>query len=353
MAKRKSNGPAIPCESEAEGKIIGTMLGNREAIEQARKFLSAEDFWDEAAGAIFTACVQLLEKGEPVTQESILEFQDTEVSTKDLRHYISWAITLADAVEFASNVSRVKNAVILRHLMSLGNKILKDAVTEDADAAVILQDADSSLNAIQRRATMLPPRIVGLEIVTTNPRSYYIKLSNGRRAGISIDDLLNAGRVKRIITNALDFVPALPKDWETFIRRLMQTASVCPASGVDVSLDVLDAIRDLFAVRREAKAASDLRTGSYVMDEIDGKQYYLFQKRPVVDYVKQHLTKDIDSVQLWRIVQDWGAINNKEGKLLSKRVGEDTRTGLWGLPASVVVGSDQSAGEEEDDLPWD
>ena len=353
---KKNNGSAIPCDPEAEAKVIGTMLENQEAIGQAGKFLCAEDFWDEVAGAVLTACLDLLAKGAPVNRESILASRDSwaqEVSPKDITRYMDWAIPLADAVEFASNISRVKNASILRQLMGLGNKILKDIASDEADALAVLQDTRALIDTIETGTRTLPPRIVGLEIATTNPRSYRMKLSNGKSVSISIDDLLSPGKVKRIVTNALDFVPALPKDWEGFIRRLMQTASVCQTSGVDVTLDVLDAIKELFAVRGEAKAGSDLRTGSYATDMIGGREYYLFQKRAVVNHIKQQVQRDIDSVQLWRVLQQWGALDNKDGKPISKRIGEDSRTGLWGLPATAVDEQAMVDEAEIEDMPWD
>lgn len=357
MPRKKKNDTGIPYDIEAEASVIGTIIENAEALEQGARFLTGEDFWDETAGAIFDACLAL-RANQTVDKQSILALLNgiEDVDRKQAAEYIDRGPQFANAVEFSSNVSRVKNTSILRQLMNLAKKVLTDITVDEADGNIILQDTRSLVTNIEAGAMALPPRIVGLEIATTNPRSYVMKLSDGREVNLGIEDLMSSGKVKRVMTNALDFVPALPKDWDSFLRRLMRSASVRPASGVDLGLDVLDVIRDLFDARGEARAGSDLRTGSYTIEEIDGKQYYLFQKRAVTDYVKQQLKRDIDTVQLWRILQQWGAIDNKDGKAISKWIGGDSRHGLWGIPVSVVDEEQDISPEgvgDIKDLPWD
>ncbi|MBW2650989.1 MAG: hypothetical protein JRC66_08315 [Deltaproteobacteria bacterium] len=335
MTKKQT---AIPFDLYAEESIIGTIIENNNALKQAARLLAPEDFWDEGTAMVFNTCIRLFDKGEKVDKNLVVNTLREEETLEDIggEDYISKLIKSADAVSFSSNVSKIKAQGVLRELMAMANKTLKDISKENPDVNAILQEIRAGIASLEARMDGLPPRIVGLEIATTNPRSYRMKFSNGEEVPIGIEDLLKVSRVKQIITNVLDFVPALPKDWEKFVRMLMQTASRRPTSGVDLTGDVLDVIRDLFEARGEAKAASDLRTGSYARDVINGKEYYLFQKRAVVEYIKQQLKKDMDTVQLWRMFQQWGGIDNKDGKPIFKRIGNDSRTGLWGLPSLLI-----------------
>jgi hypothetical protein len=334
----------IPFDLYAEESVVGTIIENASALKQASHLLTVDDFWEESAAAIFNICVRLLDHNKEIDRTLVVNALREERALEDVggENYINKLIKTADAVSFSSNISKVKNQSMLRGAMTLANKTLKDISGDNPDASVIIQEMKAGIAGLETAG--LPPRIVGLEIATTNPRSYRMKFSNGKEVSIGIEDLLNSRRVKQLITNVLDFVPALPKDWEKFVRQLVQTASRKPTTGADLTQDVLDVIRDLFDARGEAKAASDLRTGSYAKELINGKGYHLFQKRAVVEYIKQQLKKDMDTVQLWRMFQQWGGIDNRGEKPLSKRIGNDTRTGLWGLP-SLLIESGESETE--------
>lgn len=340
MAKKHT---AIPFDAYAEESVVGTIIENPEALSHASQVLAAEEFWQEELVTIFRVCIGLRDKGIDVNRQSIINTlqQEKELQEVGGEEYIAKLLKSADGVTFSSNVSKVKSQAILREVAALANKILKDISTNSTDASSLIQETKATLSDFEQRMRSLPPRIVGLEIATTNPRSYKVKFSNGNDVSIGIDDLMSVRRVKQIIINQLDFVPALPRDWEKFLRSLMEAAPKRAVTGVDLTEDILEVIRDLFEARGEAQAASDLRTGAYATYRIGGKNYYLFQKRAVVEYIKQQVRKDMDTVQLWRIIQQWGAIDNQGGKPLCKRIGNDVRHGLWGLPALLIDAVDE------------
>lgn len=335
----KQTGASLPTNVAVEEAIIGTMLTNADALKRASGILAPTDFWSDELGTIFDVCVFLNDRQQEVNQQTVAR----ELVNRDVLNdiggasYLDKLIATADAVAFSSNASTIKNLSILRRIMQMGNKLLKQAVIPNADSIPILQDIDSEISALRSMAKGMGPRIVKLEILTSNPRKYRIKFSNGEDVDMSIENILNPGAVKRAIVNALDFVPALPKDWEGSIKNLMASAKKSPAPpNADVNIEILDVIRDLFEARGEGKEASDLRSGSYALDEINGKEYYLFQKSAIVTYVKQQLDKRMSTADLWQLVYSWHGIDQKDGKPISKRIGSSARTALWALPAKVI-----------------
>ncbi len=337
MAK-KQTGASLPTDVAVEEAIIGTILTNADALKRASEILAPTDFWSEELGIILDVCVFLNDKQQEVNQQTVAK----ELTNRDVLDDIGGAIYLdklianADAVAFSSNSSKVKNLSILRRIIKISNKILKEAVIPNADSIPILQNMDAEVSALKNGIKGMGPRIIKLEILTSNPRKYRIKFSNGRDVDMGIENILIPGAVKRAIVNVLDFVPALPKDWERFIKDLMANARLLPSGQADVNIEILDVIRDLFEARGEGKEASDLRSGSYALDEIDGKEYHLFQKTAIVTYIKQQLDKRTSTADLWQLVYSWGGIDQKDGKPIAKRIGSSVRTALWALPSKVI-----------------
>jgi hypothetical protein len=327
-------------DTEAEEIVLGTIIQNPEALRRASEMLSPDDFWGEQTEQIYSTCISLFDTKGAVDKNTLISTLKTQGILDQVggEKYIEKLVSAANIVLFPSNLSKVKNLSILRAIMHFANNVLKQ-ISENQDANQLLQQMSAEIGSLERRITKLPPRITKLQIHTTNPRSYKIIFSDGREVDINIEDIMSPKKVKEKIINTLDFVPSLPyeaKDWEKFVKYLMDNAEVIAQNSVDLNKDILDAIKDMLTTRGEAKIASDLRTGAYAREEIDGKEYLLFQKRAAVSYIKQHLDKNIDTVDLWRIIQNYGAINNKGGKPLAKRIGNDTRTGLWAIPATLM-----------------
>lgn len=337
MAK-KQTGASLPINVAAEEAVIGAMLTNADALKKASEILAPTDFWSDELGTIFDVCVFLDDRQQEVSQQTVVR----ELTNRDVLNdiggagYLDKLIAAADAVAFSSNASKVKNLSILRRIIKMSNKMLKAAVIRNADSIPILQDMDAEVSALKNGIKGMGPRIVELGILTSNPRKYRIKFSNGEDVDMSIENILNPGAVKRAIVNALDFVPALAKDWEGFIKNLMVNAKLLPSGQADINIEILDVIRDLFEVRGEGKQASDLRSGSYATDVINGKEYHLFQKTAIITYIKQQLDKRMSTADLWQLVYSWGGIGQKDGKPISKRIGDSVRTALWALPAKVI-----------------
>ena len=338
MAK-KQTGASLPTDVAVEEAIIGTILTNADALKRVSGLLTLDDFWSSEIGTIFDVCVFLDDRHQEVNQQTVTRELANRDALDDIggADYLDKLMVVADTVAFSSNASTVRNLSILRRIIQVGNKMVKEAVVPSADSNIILQDVDSEFNALRSMAKGMGPRIVKLEILTSNPRKYRIRFSNGEDVDMSIEDILNPKAAKHAIINTLDFVPALPKDWEGFMKNLMVGAkkSLAPPNA-DVNIEILDVIKDLFEARGEGKEASDLRSGSYALEDINGKQYYLFQKSAIVTYVKQQLDKKMSTADLWQLVYSWGGIDKKDGKAISKRIGSSTRTALWALPAKVI-----------------
>lgn len=350
MAPKKGSRAAIPMDTDAEESVIGTIMVNAEALKRASSILSIEDFWHDETARIYSACVALLDIEGKAEKTPVINILKSQEIFEDVggEEYIDRLLSSSDAVCFASNVSKIKNLSVLRSIMHMSNKALKDISENNADATTMLETMEAEIGSLAAKSKGLPPRIVGIKLSTTNPRSYKLKFSNGEEVGLSIENLMKAAKVKESIINALDFVPALPKDWERFIRQLMDRAERETTEGADLTLDVLDVIRDMFDAKGEGGEASDMRTGAFAIETIDGKEYYLFQKMAAVNHIRQYLDRGMDTVQLWRLVKGWGGIDSKDGKPISKRIGDSSRTALWGIPSKVV----KPERHEEVDVDW-
>ncbi len=347
----KQTGASLPVNVAAEEAVIGAMLTNADALKRASEILTPTDFWSDELSTIFDVSVFLNDRQQEVNQQAVARELTNRNALNDIGgvSYLDKLIAAADAVAFSSNTSKVKNLSILRRIVKMSNKALKEAFIPNADSIPILQDADVEFKALRNMANKgMGPRIISLEILTSNPRKYRIRFSNSEDVDISIENLLNPGAVKHAIINALDFIPAFPKDWEGFMKNLLTSAKRSPAPpDADVKIEILDVIRDLFEARGEGKEASDLRSGSYALDEINGEEYYLFQKSAIVTYVKQQLDKRMSTADLWQLVYSWNGINQKDGRPISKRIGSSARTALWALPVKVI---DEGIIKKEDQI---
>ena len=338
MVAKKQTGASLPINVAAEEAVIGAMLTNADALKRASEILTPTDFWSDELGTIFDVCVFLNDRQQEVNQQTVVRELTNRDALSDIggASYLDKLIAAADTVVFSSNASKVKNLSILRKVIHVGTKMQKEAMVPKANSTVILQDMDAEVNALKNGIKGMSPRIVELGILTSNPRKYRIKFSNGEDVDMSIENILSPGAVKRAIVNALDFVPALAKDWEGFIKNLMANAKLLPSGQADVNIEILDVIRDLFEVRGEGKEASDLRSGSYSIDVINGEEYHLFQKTAIITYIDQQLKKRMSTADLWQLVYNWGGIDQKDGKPISKRIGSSVRTALWALPVKVI-----------------
>src|ERR671920_331664 len=92
-----ASSPNVPPQNlEAEESVLGAMLLSPGAIDAVTEILSADDFYRESHGTIFSTCRRLYQQGEPVD-----------------------AITVVDALEERSELEGVGGKAKLHELAAL------------------------------------------------------------------------------------------------------------------------------------------------------------------------------------------------------------------------------------------
>src|SRR6187399_3603735 len=138
----------LPHNLEAEKCVLGAILINNQAFNQAAEIIDAQDFFRDAHRRIFEKMVGLTDRSEPV---DFVTLKDELVRSGELDEvggpaYIS---SLADGVPRSANVEYyakiVKEKSTLRSLIHSANKILVRAYDAEEDADLILDGAEKAI----------------------------------------------------------------------------------------------------------------------------------------------------------------------------------------------------------------
>ena len=65
MQTRQEQNLSLPSNIEAETFLLGAILSQNKAYDRVADFLRPEHFSSAAHGAVFAACMQLIEAGRP------------------------------------------------------------------------------------------------------------------------------------------------------------------------------------------------------------------------------------------------------------------------------------------------
>jgi replicative DNA helicase len=156
MAKQGSNGDftldkALPSSIEAERLILGVVLLDNMAINQAAENLKPEDFFIGSNRRIYEKMIALYERGQaidPLTLQEELR-RAGELEQVGGPAYIA---ALFDGVPRFSNIENyvelVKGKSMLRRLITSANQIMAMAFDDEEEPEVILDKAESLILAI-------------------------------------------------------------------------------------------------------------------------------------------------------------------------------------------------------------
>jgi hypothetical protein len=132
----------LPSNIDAERAVLGAILLNKDAIQQAANALTPGDFFHTQHQNLFAAMLKMREKEHPI---DILSLNDFLESQRSLEHaggaaYIS---TLVDGVPNLSNVAHyiliVKEKARLRSIIHVAHSIQQGAFAAGADLAALEQ----------------------------------------------------------------------------------------------------------------------------------------------------------------------------------------------------------------------
>src|SRR4026208_518490 len=172
---------ALPHNLEAERSVLGAILINNHAFNQAAEVIDAQDFFRDAHRRIFEKMVALTDKSNPV---DLVTLKDELVRSSELDEvggpaYVS---ALTDGVPRSANVEYyakiVKEKSTLRRLLQSANDVLGRAYDAEEDADTLLDEAERSI----------------FQIAEGRMRSGFVKLSELVAGGYDMLEGLQSNR---------------------------------------------------------------------------------------------------------------------------------------------------------------
>src|SRR6187402_169570 len=171
----------LPHNLEAEKSVLGAILINNHAFNQAAEVIDAQDFFRDAHRRIFEKMVVLTDRNDPV---DLVTLKDELTRSGELDEvggpaYVS---ALTDGVPRSANVEYyakiVKEKSTLRRLIQSANEVLGRAYDAEEDADTLLDEAERSI----------------FQIAEGRMRSGFVKLSELVAGGYDMLEALQANR---------------------------------------------------------------------------------------------------------------------------------------------------------------
>lgn len=171
----------LPHNLEAEKSVLGAILINNHAFNQAAEVIDAQDFFRDAHRRIFEKMVALTDRNEPV---DFVTLKDELTKSGELEEvggpaYVS---ALTDGVPRSANVEYyariVKEKSTLRRLIQASNEVLVRAYDAEEDAEDLLDEAERTI----------------FSIAEGRMRSGFVKLSELVDGGYAMLEQLQANR---------------------------------------------------------------------------------------------------------------------------------------------------------------
>lgn len=147
-------GKLPPQAVEAEQSLLGCLMLDKKAIFKVADFLKPEDFYRGIHQEIYSACLELFQKGEPIDFLSV----SNRLKEKNLLEQIggnSYLTELINSIPSASNVLSyakiVRRKKVLRDLIDVSNDINQLGYNEVEDTDVLLDKAEHKVFSIAQR----------------------------------------------------------------------------------------------------------------------------------------------------------------------------------------------------------
>jgi replicative DNA helicase len=142
-----------PQNIEAEISVLGAVLQDPQALLKAMEILRPSDFYKEAHRRIFSACVDLFERSEPVDLVTLAN----ELMRRKQLEEVGGSSTLSayvDAVPTAANVAHhariVKDKALLYALIQKGTAVVSRAYSDKEDVNEVLDWAEQQIFEISQ-----------------------------------------------------------------------------------------------------------------------------------------------------------------------------------------------------------
>lgn len=141
----------LPHNLEAEKSVLGAILINNQAFNQAAEVIDSDDFFRDAHRRIFEKMVVLTDRSEPVDFVTLKD-ELTRSGELDEVGGPAYVSALTDGVPRSANVEFyariVKEKSTLRRLIQSANEVLVRAYDAEEDADTLLDEAERSIFSI-------------------------------------------------------------------------------------------------------------------------------------------------------------------------------------------------------------
>lgn len=137
---------SIPQDLDAEAAAIGVMLLKREAIEPVREIISADYFWNQSYGNIFTAVNELYEHGDVIDATTVgSQMRQTGTWTDATGNLLLESMSLVGSTAHAYHYAK---AVEHAHLARLVMRASQDALTGITDGLDPFEVSDQLMKTL-------------------------------------------------------------------------------------------------------------------------------------------------------------------------------------------------------------
>lgn len=146
---------SLPNNIEAEKSVLGACFLSRYALQKSCENLTADSFYDEKNGKIFSAMSSLSETKVPIDLTTVTSYLKTQNQLSEIGG-VEYLTEVLDFVPTASNVDyyikNVEDASILRRLIETANTIATDGYRTDETVNEILDSSEKRiLNIVKNR----------------------------------------------------------------------------------------------------------------------------------------------------------------------------------------------------------
>src|SRR5438105_14243239 len=151
MAETLVSERTLPHNLEAERSVLGAILLHNAAFNLAAEVIDSQDFFRDAHRRIFDKMVKLVERGDAIDLVTLKEELGRSGDLEEVGGP-AYITALVDGVPRSTNVEHyariIKEKATLRNLIFSANKILSTAYEAEAEADVILDQAEHAIFAI-------------------------------------------------------------------------------------------------------------------------------------------------------------------------------------------------------------
>ncbi|MDP4118308.1 MAG: replicative DNA helicase [Bacillota bacterium] len=145
----------IPYNQEAEQSVLGSVFVNPDCLGTVVENLKVDEFYLQQNKQIFSAMVNLYERGEPVDIVTVsTQLGEALTAIGGYNYLANLAISLPTTENLKAYINIVKNLYLRRRLITAGNSIINSGQNEDQDLSSILDGAEKAIsNIIQNKSS--------------------------------------------------------------------------------------------------------------------------------------------------------------------------------------------------------